>query len=119
MYAGARESLGQICRLNGGRQLHTGGDRRGNYPMMCPQNGFILELLEFALSQNFFQYGARYYQQTRGTPIGPPWAPAYACLHLSHWEEWVVYHSSMFLGQVSLWLRYIDDVLYGVDWKHS
>lgn len=43
--------------------------------------------------------------------MGAPWAPSYACLHLGMWEEQDVYTSSMYLGHVRLWLRYIDDVL--------
>lgn len=65
-------------------------------------NEFILKLLDFALHQIFFSY-----QQVKGTSMGAPWAPTYACLHLILWEKEVVYRSPFYM----LWLRYIDDVL--------
>lgn len=75
------------------------------------QNEFVAELLEFMLNNNFFQFLGLYYHQQRGTCMGAPWTPSYACLHLGLWEEEVVFKSSMYLGHCRLWLRYIDDVL--------
>lgn len=60
------------------------------YPPMASQNELILELLEFSLTHNCFQFLGANYQQTRGTSMGAPWAPAYACLHLGWWEQSVV-----------------------------
>lgn len=57
-----------------------------------------------------------YYHQLRGTSIGAPWAPAYACLHLGRWEQSEVYVSSLYLRHVQLWIRYIDDVLLIWGW---
>lgn len=82
-----------------------------HYPQQGAQNEFIGELLEFMLNNNFFQFLGHYYQQIRGTSMGAPWAPSYACLHLGFWEEMMVYQSSLYLSHSLLWLRYIDDVL--------
>lgn len=82
-----------------------------HFPEMGAQNEFIIDLLELALKHNFFQFSGSNYQQLRGTSMGAPWAPAYACLHLGWWEEEKVYASSMYLGHACCWLRYIDDVL--------
>lgn len=49
------------------------------YPTMGSQKEFILNLLNFALTHNCFQFAGLYYHQLRGTSLGPP---AYACLHL-------------------------------------
>lgn len=75
------------------------------------QNEFLVDLLIFALDNNFFQFFSRFYHQTKSTSMGAPWAPAYACLHLGLWEEDLVFTSPMNLGHVHTWLRYIDDVL--------
>lgn len=77
--------------------------------MSGSQNEFILELLEFALQNNFFQFLSTFYHQIRGTSMGAAWAPAYACLHLGIWEEEDVYTSLMYRRHVLT--RHIDDVL--------
>lgn len=51
------------------------------------QNKFIIEFQEMALRHNFFQFAGHHYQQLRGTSMGAPWAPTYACLHLRWCEE--------------------------------
>lgn len=40
------------------------------YPESGPQNEFLVDLLEFALLNNFFQFLTTYYQQIRGTSMG-------------------------------------------------
>lgn len=75
---------------------------------MGAQNEFILELLEMALKNNYFQFASHYYRQLRSTSMG---APAYGCLHLGWWEEDTVYTLSMYQSHAHLWLWYIDDVL--------
>lgn len=55
------------------------------------QNEFIVKTLEFMLKHNCTQFLGTGYQKLRGTLIGAPWAPSYACLHLAIWEEEVVY----------------------------
>lgn len=81
------------------------------FPQLAAQNEFIVDLLLFMLDNNCFQFLNQYYRQVRGTSMGAPWAPAYACLHLGLWELECVYPSSMYLSHCSLWLRYIDDVI--------
>lgn len=68
-------------------------------------NEFILELLELALTNNYFQFLNGFYQQTRRTAMGAPWAPSYACLH-----QETVYQMPMYLNWALTWLRYIDDI---------
>lgn len=57
------------------------------YPLMGSQNEFIIDILEFLLEHNRFQFLGTYYQQIKGTLMGAPWAPSYSCLHLGLWEE--------------------------------
>lgn len=82
-----------------------------HHPLLGAQNEFIVELLQFMLNNNVFQFLGKYYQQVRGTSMGAPWAPSYACLHLGLWEEEVIYKMTMYLSHCCLWLRYIHDVL--------
>lgn len=78
---------------------------------LAAQNEFIVDLLQFMLDNNCFQFLGQYYRQIRGTSMGAPWAPACACLHLGLWELECVYPSSLHLSHCLLWLRYIDDVI--------
>lgn len=71
-----------------------------HFPNHGPQNEFLVDLLTFALKNNFFQFLSKNYQQINGTSMGAPWAPAYACLHLGLWEEDMVYTSPMYLSHV-------------------
>lgn len=81
------------------------------HPEFVAQNKFILELLEHAFVNNYFQFMDGHYQQTRGTATGAPWAPSYACLHLGLWELETVYQMPMYLSVGIYCLRYIDDIL--------
>lgn len=85
------------------------------HPEFGAQNEFILELLELALANNYFQLMDGYYQQTSVTAMGAPWAPSYACLHLGLWKLETVYRSPLYLSVVLTWLRYIDNIL--VVWR--
>lgn len=81
------------------------------FPLLATQNEFIVDLLQFMLEHNCFQFLGKYYRQIRGTSMGAPWASSYACPHLGLWEMECVHSSSMYLGHCLLWLRYIDDVI--------
>lgn len=71
-----------------------------HFPNYGPQNEFLVDLLTFALKNNFFQFLSNNYQQINGTSMGAPWAPEYACLHMGLWERDLVYTSLMYLGHV-------------------
>lgn len=40
---------------------------------MGAQNEFLMELMEFVLMHNFFQFMGSYYHQNKGTSMGAPW----------------------------------------------
>uniref|UniRef100_A0A8C5Q3U2 Reverse transcriptase domain-containing protein n=1 Tax=Leptobrachium leishanense TaxID=445787 RepID=A0A8C5Q3U2_9ANUR len=52
---------------------------------------FIIQLLTYILTHNFFLFDGKYYLQTRGTAMGTSCAPSYANLYLALWEETVVF----------------------------
>lgn len=70
---------------------------------------FILALLDYAMSHNFFWFGGSYYLQNRGVAMGAKFAPSMANLFMAKWEEDVIY--SIRRLKLVLWRRYIDDVL--------
>ncbi|XP_056397544.1 uncharacterized protein LOC130292572 [Hyla sarda] len=77
-----------------------------------PHNQFVLTLLEFILTRNYFTFNSRFFHQLRGTAMGSPVAPTYANLLLGWWEEVFVFGESgfEFFQHISFWGRYIDDV---------
>ncbi|KAM9305433.1 uncharacterized protein PAF06_013989 [Gastrophryne carolinensis] len=84
-------------------------------PCDAHYNEFVVELLEFVLTNNYFRFNRGFFHQIRGTAMGAACAPSYACLHLGRWESLEVYGRADFGARVALWLRYIDDIL--VVWK--
>lgn len=67
----------------------------------------ILELLELSLNRNDFEFNGKHYLQIHGTAMGKKFAPAFANLYMSLWEE------TAFLKCKALpllYLRYLDDI---------
>ena len=68
----------------------------------------LIDMAEFVLTNNFFEFNNESYQQISGTAMGTKVAPPYACLFMDWLEE-------RFLKtcEIKLWayFRYIDDIL--------
>lgn len=47
----------------------------------------VLELLEISLSRNDFIFDSQFYLQVQGTTMGKKFAPAYANLYMTEWEN--------------------------------
>ncbi|CAJ0962602.1 unnamed protein product [Ranitomeya imitator] len=72
---------------------------------------FLLSLLEFALSHNFFIFKKALYLQLQGTAMGAAFAPSYACLFLGLWERKIfITDATPLSSNILMWARYIDDV---------
>ena len=73
----------------------------------APQKAFILDLLNYVLRNNVFQFGEHIYTQLCGIAMGTKLAPVLATIYIGDTEE-------AFIGERSkkpdLWVRYIDDV---------
>ena len=71
-------------------------------------------MIEFILTNNYFEFNNTFYQQIHGTAMGTAMAPLYANLFMAYLEE-------SFLDTQTrkpyLWLRYIDDIF--IIWLHS
>ncbi|KAJ0060014.1 hypothetical protein NL108_018667 [Boleophthalmus pectinirostris] len=77
-----------------------------------PPAGFILKLTEWTLKNNIFLFQQQLYKQQKGTAMGACFAPNYANLYLSFWEENYVFSNLNNLRDKILWWgRYIDDVI--------
>ena len=74
----------------------------------------LLEMAEFALKNNFFEYDNKTKQQIFGTAIGTKFAPPYAYIFMSDLD--IKFLEGQHL-QPLVWLQYIDDIFF--IWTHS
>lgn len=73
------------------------------------QTSFIMELLVYVASHNYFWFSNQFFRQSRGVAMGANYAPSLANVFMAKWEEDAIYaHRSPHLV---LWARYIDDIL--------
>ena len=74
----------------------------------------LMELAELALKNNYFEHNSKTYKQEQGTAIGAKFAPSYAILYMSDFEEKAI---NTFHLKPWVWWRYIDDVF--MIWEHG
>ena len=73
-----------------------------------PTSAF-LRLAELVLTQNCFQFNARFFRQVKGVAMGTKMGPSVACLTMGHFEEQLF---SSFDGSAPVFYkRYIDDII--------
>ena len=79
-----------------------------------PIQPYILSLLRLCLEGNDFVFNEKFYLQISGTAMGRKFAPKYADMVMSLWEE-----KSLALCRKlpSIYLRYLDDIF--IIWPHS
>ncbi|CAJ0955116.1 unnamed protein product [Ranitomeya imitator] len=72
---------------------------------------FLIILLEFSLTHNFFIFKEIIYLQNQGTAMGAAFAPSYANLFLGAWERNIFFSRPIaFIEKVLFWVRFIDDI---------
>ena len=69
----------------------------------------LVEMAEFILKNNFFEFETKIIQQISGTAIGTKFAPPYACLFMDRIEKDFLDSE---IVKPWLWLRYIDDIFF-------
>ena len=69
----------------------------------------LVEMADFVLKNNFFEFDTKIIQQISGTAIGSKFAPPYGCLFMDRVENEFLDSE---LVKPRLWLRYIDDVFF-------
>jgi len=85
------------------------------YPDQNRSDKHILSLLSISLYKNDFVFNGKYFRQTKGVAMGKQFAPNFANLYMSRWENHVLNELSGL--KPIIWLRYIDDI-FGI-WEHS
>ena len=71
----------------------------------------LVKMAKFVLSNNYFEFSEKVFQQISGMPIGTKFAPPYACIYMDEVETEFL-QTQRFKPLV--WLRLIDDkFLYG------
>lgn len=125
--------LGELEQMNRqGLTIHTriaSADVDALYPSMDIQTGlglmrdflneidwdtphrrdFLLNVMEFILTQGYLQFEGRIYQQTNGAAMGSPMIPPYANIFMYQLEKTVV-RQYMHNGQLLFYRRFIDDI---------
>ena len=84
------------------------------YPDRNRPDAELVELLHLNLTQNDFEFNNKFYLQTKGTAMGKRFAPSYANIYMSLWEETGLQKCS---HQPTHYLRFLDDI-FGV-WEHD
>lgn len=74
----------------------------------------LIDLLEFTLKNNDFQFGEKQYLQTCGTAMGKRYAPALANLYLKKLDLAAV---NDFNYKPERWKRFLDDIFF--IWRHG
>ena len=74
----------------------------------------ILEMMDFVLNNNNFEFNKNNYMQTEGTAIGSKLGRNYACTYMGEWENELLNNSEK---KPIIFLRYIDDI-WGI-WQHG
>jgi len=83
-------------------------------PGALPTKSSLLRLLSLGLKRNNFQFNGVDYLQVSGTAMGNPFAPSFANIFLSEFEQKHVYTYNC---SPLLWKRYIDDIF--IIWPHG
>ena len=67
----------------------------------------LIDMADFVLTNNFFEFDSEFYQQISGTAMGTKFAPPYACLFMDWLEE-----KFLETCEIKPWAyyRYIDDI---------
>ncbi|XP_013868522.1 uncharacterized protein LOC106520812, partial [Austrofundulus limnaeus] len=82
-----------------------------NNDMTTDEIEFLLLLIEWSLTHNFFTFNGEYYLQLCGVSMGSKYAPQFACLFMGWWESKFIHNNNPFINHLKYYGRYIDDIL--------
>ena len=74
----------------------------------------LVKMAEFVLTNNYFEFSEKVYQQISGTAIGTKFAPPYACIYMDEVETEFLETQNF---KPLVWMRYIDDIFF--IWTHG
>ena len=69
----------------------------------------LVDMAEFVLKNNFFEFDSKVKQKISGTAIGTKFAPPYACIFMDKIE--IDFLETQTVKPI-VWLRYIDDIFF-------
>ena len=69
----------------------------------------LVDMAEFVLNNNFFEFETKVKQQISGTAIATKFAPTYKCIFLNKVD---IDSLKMQAAKSLLWLRYIDNIFF-------
>ena len=69
----------------------------------------LVNLAEFVLKNNYFEFNSEVYRQISGTAMGTKFAPPYACIFMDMVETEFLKEQEI---KPLVWLRYIDDIFF-------
>lgn len=79
-------------------------------PLLSPlQKDFIMDLLRFATSHNYFWFWGDFFLQISDVAMGAKFAPSLANLFMAYWETETIDIDPR--KELQLWKRYIDEVI--------
>ena len=70
----------------------------------------LVDMAEFVLNNNFFEFDLKVKQQVSGTAIGTKFEPPYACIFMDKVE--IDFFLERQVAKPLVWLRYIDDIFF-------
>ena len=91
--------------------LRNALNNRSSFPVSTES---LVDLADLVLTNNFFEFDEKTFHQKQGTAIGTKFAPPYAVLFMSEFEEKALSNSPL---APWVWWRYIDDVF--IIWEHG
>lgn len=77
--------------------------------MHVTETEFVMDLINWVLNNNFFQYGSQWFLQTKGVAMGTSFAPQFANLYLLTYET-EVFSNPNNEWKESFYRRYLDDI---------
>lgn len=72
---------------------------------------FLINLVRFILTHNYFMFLEKYFSQTCGTAIGASLAPSFANLFMGYWESHFIWTNNPYSEHLVYFGCYIDDIL--------
>ena len=69
----------------------------------------LVKMAKFVLSNNYFEFSEKVFQQISGTAIGTKFAPPYACIYMEEVETEFLKTQRL---KPLIWLRFIDDIFF-------
>jgi len=83
-----------------------------------PDHQFLIDVLEWVITNNYFTFNETWYHQIKGTAMGTNVAPAYANLYMIFYED--ALQKTLPPGIFpSVYMRFLDDIFFAFEKKNK